>query len=249
MDFSSDKLEIKDKIDSSSFHNEIQMAFKSSPLEYSNPKEIINKLNEYKNKAFELFKIGKFYESACIYKGLLEKCIENLSYIDDKSGLIGDFLFQSISYYSQSISELNIDENYFFEDSVNLYLKEDYGFSIELSRLILTKINLENYSILEKIIKSKILTSNSKYLKEKLINLALTLYELINDDKKYLDICNTLPINNWERYVYVANKYVEMGLMEKAVETYKEGINNVEYDKEILEEKYTFLQKKIIGLD
>lgn len=239
---------MKTKLDSTIFLKEMQTAFKRSPLVYSSAKDIVTKLNKYKDKAFNLFKEKNFYDSACIYKALMEKCIEHLDYIDDQEGIIGDFLFQIVDYYGNTIQQAEIDKEDFFEQTINIFLTEDYGFSFVITKLILANVDMDNYEILENLLKRKLATDISKYKKEKIIDLLIKMYDHIQDDQQYLDTCKYFSPDAWERYVYPAEKYEKLGQIEKALASYEEGIRRSTQYKDVLEAKFTKLQKRILGL-
>ncbi len=241
---------MKIKIDSANYIKEIQAVFKRSPLVYSQAQEIISNLIMYQEKAHTLLNEEKFFEAACIYKALMEKCVEHLSLVHDEEGILGKFLFQVFSEYSNSIQFIDIDKEHFYKETLSFYLIEDYGFALEIIKLIILNTNTKDeQEILEITLKLELKKEHSKYLQEKIAYLLLNLYHKINDNKKYLDTCQLFTADYWERYVFAAEKYEELGQLDKAIEIYEKGLNMANSYKDVLRQKLNELKQRILGLN
>ncbi|MDH5682365.1 MAG: hypothetical protein OEZ36_12300, partial [Spirochaetota bacterium] len=239
---------MNDKLDSAKYLDAIQNIFKHSPLAYANAGDITDKLNDYKDLAFEQFKENQFYEAASLYKALVEKCLEHMDYINDDEGKMGDFIFQVFSYYRSATEKLELDLDWFHGETIKLYLEEDYGFSSEIARLMLNLLTKDNYKILEDVIKKELNKISSNYKKEKLANLLLKIYHKVDNERLYFETCKLFSTQSWERYILAADKYEQTGRMEKAVEKYEEGLTKSDQYRELIEEKYERFKQRMLGL-
>ncbi len=239
------------KLNSDKYINQIHQVFRLSPFAYSSPKNIIEQLNKIKNKAFQFFKEKNFYEAASLYKALIEKSIENLEHVDDHQGIIGEFLFQCIKYYTETIKYIEIDRKYFFKETIQLFLKEDLGFANEIQNVLIENMNQDDYDLLESFIIKEIQQQDSMYKKEKLILLLLKIYNIMEENNRYIETCKLFSPESWERYIYPARKYEELDQYDHAIECYKRGINNSTHYKELIEDKFHQfkLRNKGIAID
>ncbi len=240
---------MKQKINSSNYIKEIQSVFKRSPLAYFKISDIVDQLKQFKDNASKSLEDKDYYEAACIYKGLIEKSIEHLDYLEDREGKMGGFLFELFSLYSNTLQEFEWDEQNFFEETVELYVQEEFGFATEIIKLLIINVNHDNYDILETILKREIKKRTSTYERDKLVDPLLRMYNHIGEDRKYLDSCELYSPQAWERYDNAAIKYEQMGFIEQAVKAYEEGIASSEHYKNLLEGKLTQLKSRILGFN
>ncbi len=240
---------MKQKLNSSHYIKEVQSVFKRSPLAYFKVSDIVDQLNRFKENALSLAENKDYFEAACIYKGLIEKCIEHLDYLEDREGKMGSFLFELFSLYFNSMQEIDLDEQSFFEETVELYMKEEFGFATEIIKLLISNVNINNYNILEGILKKEIKKRTSTYERDKLVDPLLRMYDHIGEDRKYLDSCALYSIQSWERYDRAAMKHEQMGFIEQSVKAYEEGIAVSQHYKSLLEGKLSQLKSRILGFN
>lgn len=239
------------KIDTSMYDDEFNKIFGTTPITFSELSYVINEIKEIRKKAFNLFKERKFYDSACFYKALLDHVLAYLSHVDDKNGKLSEVVFEFIRYFSTSCRNSNeIDKIDFFQQALNLYLKEDLGFADEISCMIVDNIkNNEERNYLEKFILKKIKSGQLKiYNQNKLVELLLRIYRKFNVFDKYIETCSLLSIDRWERYIYPSEIYESLGELENALKMLEDGMKNLPEHKKLFEKRYDGLKKRILGL-
>lgn len=239
----------KKKLDSSLILKEMQNDLKQSPFSNSDEQEIVNQLLPYFQKAVSLMEEENFYESANIFKALMEKTVEHLNNVEDYKGLLGNFLFNIFTYYTSVLRHADIDIKHFYEETTQFYLEEDLGFSYEIINLIVSNVFDESEAqVLDWTVKKTIKQTPSSVDREKLYYILLELYHRLGKNQKYIEICHNFSPNYWEKYVLMAQKYEQIGMVEKALETYEKGIQYSLYEKDLLKKRLEDLKNRILGL-
>jgi len=238
------------QLDSTPYMKELHHIFKSSPLSYSKSSDIDANLRQYFDRAVSIFNSEDFYTSACMFKALIEKCIEHLNHIDDKDGVIGHLIFEVFNYYGGALQQIetDLDKKHFYKDYIDFYVVEDFGFSHELVKILFAVATQQDNYLFERALQEKIVKKMPNYDRDKVLELFILLYDMTSDDAKYFDICKKFPPQSYERYIYAATKYENLGKFDKAVEILEEGIRISTYHKDLLEKKYTELKNRILGL-
>ncbi len=241
---------MKKKIVTKKYKEKLTDVFGSSSITFSDLDTAVERVKKIREEAFSLFKNREFYKAACFYKALLDHVLKYLSYVDDELGKLSDVVYEFIRYFSESVrNSEEIDKDDFFKQSIKLYIEEDLGFTDELSKMILNNISNENdKKFIEKIIIEKVEKGNlSTYNQNKVIELLLRIYRKFNIYDKYLETCELLSKDRWERYVKPSEIYETLGEYNNAIKIIEEGMKELPQHKDIFEKRYNILKNRILG--
>lgn len=234
-------------IDSSKYDKEITEVFKSSPLAYRKSEALKDKIDAVVKKAFEIFKTRDYYEAACIYKAIFIHAIDYLKYMKDSTGIIGDVIFDSLTYYSHCIHELDLDKAVFFRETLDFFIEEDMGFTHEISNLILNNTVEEDIELLEDLILERLEKEKANtYLHDKILKLLLSLYKKFGIYDKYLEACKKFETDRQERYVLAADMLTSINKKEQAQKQFLTAFENIKSPMQlkIVQSKYEEWKKK-----
>jgi hypothetical protein len=82
---------------SKTFKKRLEALF-SNPVDYYNVHELIEKLEEVRNRAKKLFESNNVQESLDIVKDIIDSCMKNYGAVNDSDGKLAEFIEGSLKY-------------------------------------------------------------------------------------------------------------------------------------------------------
>jgi len=93
---------------SKTFKKRLEALF-SNQVDYYNVHELIEKLDEVRNRAKKLFESTNVQESFDIVKDIIELCMKNYGVVDDSDGMFAEFIEGSLNLYARILHALNVE--------------------------------------------------------------------------------------------------------------------------------------------
>ncbi|MGC2573476.1 MAG: hypothetical protein WA364_18330, partial [Candidatus Nitrosopolaris sp.] len=139
---------------SEAFKKRLEVLF-SSQVDYYNVHEIVEKLEEVRNRAKKLFESKNVQESLNIVKEIIELCIKNYGVVDDSDGMLAEFIEGSLNLYARILHTLNVEwtiKQKIHEDNWKMFVMDEYDFSDYISEMIVDSCSTEeDFTFVEKL--------------------------------------------------------------------------------------------------
>ncbi|MFH1563652.1 MAG: hypothetical protein ABIF11_09625 [Nitrospirota bacterium] len=227
--------------------------------DYQQSKNLLTKLKGIKNTAKNCFERSKpqrsklqkddFQNGLKILNTIIQQSIRNYKKTYDMDGLFSEFIEECLDDFLKL--ELTISQKeIFFNDFIELYLKNTGGFAPSILELILKQCeNLVDYIKLERMLLAKLSGLPDKH-KEGIIELLLEVYDKKGNIKRYLEVCKN-NLKYWKNCIRLCDKLEQSGKEDEAIQWYQKaiGIFKEKYPKLILKKKLAALYEKTNNVD
>ena len=193
---------------SEAFKKRLEVLF-SSQVDYYNVHEIVEKLEEVRNRAKKLFESNNVQESFNIVKDIIELCMKNYSAIYDSGiSILAEFIEESLKLYARILSVLNVGwtiKQKIHEDNWEMFVMDKYDLSDYISKMIVDSCSTEeDFIFIEKLALEELQESKAKGEENRsseIVDILLDLYENRKDEKKFLLLCEKEFEHSYFRYI------------------------------------------------
>ena len=139
---------------SKTFKKRLEALF-SNQVDYYNVHELVEKLEEIRNRAKKLFESKNVQESLNIVKDIIELCIKNYGVVDDSGGMLAEFIEGSLELYARILHVLNVEwpiKQKIHEDNWKMFVMDEYDFSDCISQMIVDSCSTQaDFTFIEKL--------------------------------------------------------------------------------------------------
>ena len=191
---------------SRTFKKRLEALF-SNQIDYYNVHELIEKLEEVKNRAKKLFESKNLQESLNIVKYIIELCMKNYGVVDDSGGMLAEFIEGSLKLYGRILHELNIEwtiKQKIHEENWKMFVMDEYDFDY-ISEMIVDSCSTgEDFTFIEKLALEELQESKARrdrYRVSEIVDILLDIYEKKKDEKKFLLLCEKEFEHSYFRYI------------------------------------------------
>ena len=197
-------------------------------LDYYHIDGALEELYEVQKIAETLFNNSKFKSAAEIYFFLVEGCLDAYNQgADDSSGSFGCFGEECILDFSKCMSEIKDNglKTAFIDPVLELYIREDCGFDVEI--MFENIVTRDNIQIIEEEVKDYMEISDNNsfdYMRNKVRRTMISLYKSIEMPEKALQAALN-GMKTAQDYKIAAETYMELGKFKEALECIINGLN------------------------
>ena len=192
---------------SKTFKKRLEALF-SNQIDYYNTHELIEKLEEVRNRAKKLFESNNLQESLNIVKNIIELCMKNYGVVDDSGGMLAEFIEGSLKLYARILHVLNVEwtiKQKIHEDNWKMFVTDEYDFSDCVSKMIVDSCSSEeDFIFIEKLASEELQESKARgdeYRVSEIVDILLDLYEKKKDEEKFLLLCEKEFEHSYSRYI------------------------------------------------
>ena len=190
---------------SKTFKKQLEALF-SNQVDYYNAHELIEKLEEVRNRAKKLFESNNVQESFDIVKGIIKLCMKNYGVVDDSGGMFAEFIEGSLKLYARILNVLNAEwaiKQKIHEDNWKMFVLDN--FSDYVSKMIVDSCTIEDdFTFIEKLALEELQESRARgeeYRVSGIVDILLDIYENKKDEKKFLLLCEKEFEHSYFRYI------------------------------------------------
>ena len=180
----------------------------SNQVDYYNAHELIEKLEEVRNRAKKLFESNNVQVSFDIVKGIIKLCMKNYGVVDDSGGMFAEFIEESLKLYARILNVLNVEwaiKQKIHEDNWKMFVLDKYDFSDYVSKMIVDSCSTEkDFTFIEKLALEELQESRARgeeYRVSEIVDILLDIYENKKDEKKFLLLCEKEFEHSYFRYI------------------------------------------------
>ena len=192
---------------SRTFKKRLEALF-SNQVDYYNVHELIEKLEEVRNRAKKLFESKNIQESLNIVKYIIELCTKNYDVVDDSGGMLAEFIEESLKLYAKILRVLNVEwtiKQKIHEDNWKMLVMDKYDFSDYVSKMIVDSCSTEeDLTFIEKLALEELQESKARGDEDcvsEIVDILLDIYEKKKDEKKFLLLCEKEFEHSYFRYI------------------------------------------------
>lgn len=197
---------------SKTFKKQLEVLF-SNQVDYYNVHELIEKLEEVRNRANKLFVSNNVRESLNIVKDIIELCMKNYDVVDDSDGMLAEFIEGSLNLYARILHALNVEwtmKQKIHEDNWKMFVVDKYDFSYYVSKMLVDSCsNEEDFTFIEKLALEELQKGKARgeEYRTSIVDILLDIYEKKKDEKKFLSLCEKEFEHSYFRYIpYLESK-------------------------------------------
>ncbi|MFY9798914.1 MAG: hypothetical protein WAJ93_24770, partial [Candidatus Nitrosopolaris sp.] len=183
-------------------------ALLSNQVDYYNVHELIEKLEEVRNRAKKLFESKNIQESLNIVKCIIELCMKNYGVVDDSGGMLAEFIEGSLKLYARILHVLNVEwtiKQKIHEDNWKMLVMDKYDLSDYISEMIVDSCSTEeDFTFIEKLALEELQESKARreeYRVSEIVDILLDIYEKKKDEEKFLLLCEKEFEHSYFRYI------------------------------------------------
>ena len=197
---------------SKTFKKRLEALF-SNQVDYYNVHELIEKLEEVRNRANKLFVSNNVQESLNIVRDIIELCIKNYDVVDDSDGMLAEFIEGSLKLYARILHALNVEwtiKQKIHEDNWKMFIVDKYDFSDYVSKMLVDSCSTEeDFTFIEKLALEELQKGKARgeEYRASIVDILLDIYEKKKDEKKFLSLCEKEFEHSYFRYIeYLESK-------------------------------------------
>jgi len=197
---------------SKTFKKRLEALF-SNQVDYYNVHELIEKLDEVRNRAKKLFESNNVQESFDIVKYIIELCMKNYDVVDDSDGTLAEFIEGSLNLYARILTALNVEwtiKQKIHEDNWKMFIVDKYDFSDYVSKMLVDSCSTEeDFIFIEKLALEELQKDKAREeeYRASTVDILLNIYEKKKDEKKFLSLCDKEFEHSYFRYIeYLESK-------------------------------------------
>ena len=175
--------------------------------------ELIEKLEEVRNRAKKLFESNNVQQSLNIVKDIIELCMKNYDVVDDSDGMLAEFIEGSLNLYARILPALNVEwtiKQKIHEDNWKMFVMDEYDMSDYISKMLVDSCsNEEDFTFIERLALEELQTDKARgeEYHATIVDILLDIYEKKKDDKKFLLLCEKEFEHSYSRYIgYLESK-------------------------------------------
>jgi hypothetical protein len=119
---------------SKTFKKRLEALFPNQ-VDYYNVHELIEKLEEVRNRAKKLFESNNVQESFDVVKDIIELCMKNYDIVDDSDGMLAEFIEGSLNLYARILCALNVEwtiKQKIREENWKMFVMDEYALLLML---------------------------------------------------------------------------------------------------------------------
>jgi hypothetical protein len=128
----------------------------SNQVDYYNVHELIEKLEEVRNRAKRLLGVesNNVQESLNIVKDIIELCMKNYDVVDDSGGMLAEFIEGHLNLYARILHGLNVEwtiKQKIHEDNWKMFIMDKYDLSDYVSKMLVDCCSTEDFTFIERL--------------------------------------------------------------------------------------------------
>jgi hypothetical protein len=192
---------------SKTFKKRLEALF-SSQVDYYNVHELIEKLEQVRNRAKKLFESNNVQESFDI-----ELCMKNYGVVDDSDGMLAEFIEGSLNLYARILHAINVEwtiKQKIHEENWKMFVVDEYDFSDYVSKMLVDSCSTdEDFTFIEKLALEELQKGNARgdEYRTSVVDILLDIYEKKKDEKKFVLLCEKELEYSYFRYIeYLESK-------------------------------------------
>ncbi|MGC1928793.1 MAG: hypothetical protein WA667_07435 [Candidatus Nitrosopolaris sp.] len=216
---------------SRTFKKRLEALF-SNQVDYYNVHELIEKLEEVRNRAKKLFESKNIQESLNIVKYIIELCMKNYGVVDDSGGMLAEFIEGSLKLYARILHVLNVEwtiKQKIHEDNWKMLVMDKYDLSDYISEMIVDSCSTEeDFTFIERLALEELQESKARgdeYRVSEIVDILLDIYEKKKDEKKFLLLCEKEFEHSYFRYI---ENLESKGKIDEAIQCCTRALNFAE---------------------
>lgn len=186
---------------------------------------------------------------ASLYRALLSVLLEKMDMIDDSLGYIGD-LYSDIfkEYISVSVNSINVKNDIYFRDLIELIVWEDYGLTDSSTPVFFEKLSNVEAQLVEGIIQDLYgelsMYCELEYQAEKSLTLLGEFYTNQKRFEMFIPMAKNMGSRVWKRITTMAEMAIKHSNPELALSVYEASLVPGHHEK-FLRDKYNDLKLKL----